>query len=203
MIAIIDYGMGNVNSVLKAFRYLGAKTFITDNPKDLDESQKIVLPGVGAFPDAIKNLEERGFLEALKKNVIKEKKPFLGICLGMQLTAVIGFESEKTKGFGWFENSSVQKFKDILPLKIPHVGWNDIFVRDEENLLFKNISTGSDFYFVHSYHYNCDEKYILATCDYGYKFPIAIAKENIYAVQFHPEKSQKVGLLLLENFKNL
>ena len=139
----------------------------------------------------------------MKKNVIKEKKPFLGICLGMQLTAVIGFESEKTKGFGWFENSSVQKFKDISPLKIPHVGWNDIFVRDEENLLFKNIPTGSDFYFVHSYHYNCDEKYILATCDYGYKFPIAIAKENIYAVQFHPEKSQKVGLLLLENFKNL
>lgn len=203
MIAIIDYGMGNANSVLKAFRHLGSTAFIADEASDLDEAQKIVLPGVGAFGDAMKNLEERGFLKALQKNIIDEKKPFLGICLGMQLTASLGFESGETKGFDWFENSKVKKFDDISPLKVPHVGWNDIEISNKENILFKDIEDGSDFYFVHSYHYECDEKYTLATCDYGYKFPIAIANENIYAVQFHPEKSQKVGLALLKNFVNL
>lgn len=203
MIAIIDYGMGNANSVLKAFRHIGATAFIAEDASDLDEAQSIVLPGVGAFGDAMKNLKDRGFLDALQKNIIDEKKPFLGICLGMQLTASLGLESGETKGFSWFENSQVKKFDDISPLKVPHVGWNNIEIADSESTLFRGIESGSDFYFVHSYHYECEEKNIIAKCDYGYKFPIAIENENIYAVQFHPEKSQKVGLTLLKNFKDL
>lgn len=203
MIAIIDYGMGNVNSVLKAFRHIGAMAFIATEASDLDEADKIVLPGVGAFGDAMLNLENMGFLEALDKNVTVQKKPFLGICLGMQLTASLGFESGETKGFSWFEDSTVEKFLDISPLKVPHVGWNEIVIKDDKNPIFKDIESGSDFYFVHSYHFKCDSKYVVATCNYGYEFPIALSTDNIYVVQFHPEKSQKIGLNLLKNFNEL
>lgn len=203
MIGIIDYGMGNVNSVLKAFRNIGATAFITSDPSELDEAEKIVLPGVGAFGDAMTNLRDKGLLEALEKNVIKEKKPFLGICLGMQLTTSLGFESGEMEGLSWFDDSEVIRFKDISPLKIPHVGWNNISLKKSSHALFKGIETDSDFYFVHSYHYKCKDDYVIATCDYGYEFPVAISNNNIHAVQFHPEKSQKVGLKLLKNFCEL
>lgn len=203
MIAIIDYGMGNANSVLKAFMYVGATAFIVQEANELDKFEKIVLPGVGAFGDAMKNLEEKGFLKALEKNVINEKKPFLGICLGMQLTACLGFESGKMDGFSWFKNSKVKKFDNIYPLKIPHVGWNNIKIINNGHKLLENIDSGTDFYFVHSYHYDCNDEYIVATCNYGYDFPVAISYQNIFAVQFHPEKSQKSGLTLLDNFRKL
>lgn len=203
MIAIVDYGMGNCNSVLKAFKKINAAARITSMPEDLDGADKIVLPGVGSFGMAMRNLNESGMTEALHRNVRKSNKLFLGICLGMHLTAAIGLEDGNNVGLEWIENSSVEKFSNITPLKVPHVGWNDINIVKAEHPIVKGISNNSDFYFVHSYHYICDSRYIVAECNYGYNFPAIIAKDNIFAAQFHPEKSQEAGLKLLKNFAEL
>jgi glutamine amidotransferase len=198
MVVIIDYGMGNLFSVKNALDAIGVESIISDNPNDLKKADKIILPGVGAFPDGMKNLKNRGFVEVLEKEVLEKKKLFLGICLGMQLLASDGEEHKLTKGLGWIDGH-VRKFNVQSDFRIPHIGWNDIFIK-KENPLFGAIKTPV-FYFVHSYHIiPKDSSVVIATCNYGEEFVVAIQKDNIFGVQFHPEKSQKCGLELLKNF---
>jgi glutamine amidotransferase len=199
MIVIIDYGMGNLFSVKNALDAINAEVIISDNPNDLKKADKIILPGVGAFPDGMKNLKNMGFIEVLEKEVLENEKPFLGICLGMQLLASDSEEHKLTEGLGWIDGH-VKRFNvDDKNLRIPHMGWNDVNIK-KENPLFGAIKDPI-FYFVHSYHLiPKDSSVITATCNYGEEFMAAIQKNNIFGVQFHPEKSQKCGLELLKNF---
>lgn len=203
MIAIIDYGMGNLHSIHKALEYVGGDAVITENPDDLSKAERVVLPGIGAFGDGIANLRKAGFVEALRREVLERKKPFLGICLGMQLLATRSFEFGEHEGLG-FIPGEVKKFEfpEAKRLPIPHVGWNSVAIRKEHELL-KGIKNNSDFYFVHSFRYlPADQNSVIASCDYGYDFPAIVGSANIFATQFHPEKSQKDGLKLLINFLN-
>jgi len=196
-IVIIDYKMGNLKSVEKAFAKVGADVIISNDSQIIKNASKIVLPGVGAFKDGMKYLKELGLIDVLHKEVLQNKKPFLGICLGMQLIAKKSYENGKTEGLGWIDGIVV-KF-DSSNLKVPHVGWNNVTYK-KENVLFKDIPNSSDFYFVHSYHFTSLEDAVTSSTDYGDDFVSSLQKENIFAVQFHPEKSQKVGLKFLENF---
>jgi len=201
MIAVIDYGMGNLHSICKSLEYLGAEVVLTENSDVLKRAKKIVLPGVGAFSDGIRQLRNTGMDKALYKQVIVEKKPFLGICLGMQLITKKSYEFGEYVGLG-FIDAEVKRFnvdeKNDLP--VPHVGWNNIELK--KNIpLFSGIKNNSDFYFVHSYYVVCnDDSDIVATCEYGTNFVAALSRENIFAIQFHPEKSQIFGLNILQNF---
>jgi len=197
-VAIIDYGLGNVQSVIGAIEKLGFDAILTNDHEKLTQSDVLILPGVGAFGDGIKYLEKNNLIDILNKLVLVDKKPILGICLGMHLFASKGHEFGQHKGLGWIE-ASVQKFEIPDEFKLPHVGWNDISIlRDSE--LFNKIEEKL-FYFVHSYHFvPKNEKVILATCDYGISFVASVNQDNIYGTQFHPEKSQKEGLLVIENF---
>lgn len=200
MIAIIDYGMGNSNSVQKAFESLGIKSIITNKELEIKNSSKILIPGVGAFGDAIDALHRLNIFELIKDEALSRKKPLLGICLGMQLLASSSKESEGFEGFG-FIDTVCKKFE--CDLKIPHVGWNDIEITKQNSLLFKNIPNHSDFYFVHSYHFDANIAQRSSIVNYGYPFASSLEKDNIFGVQFHPEKSQKYGLELLKNFGEL
>lgn len=200
MIAIIDYGMGNSNSVQKAFESLGIKSIITNKELEIKNSSKILIPGVGAFGDAIDALHRLNIFELIKDETLSRKKPLLGICLGMQLLASSSKESEGFEGFG-FIDTVCKKFE--CDLKIPHVGWNDIEITKQNSLLFKNIPNHSDFYFVHSYHFDANIAQRSSIVNYGYPFASSLEKDNIFGVQFHPEKSQKYGLELLKNFGEL
>jgi len=200
MILIVDYGLGNLYSVAKAFEALGASVQISSDPKDVEAAERIVLPGVGAFGDGMKYLAERKLHDALRRAVMEEAKPFLGICLGMQLLADIGTESGEKKGLGWIRGSVRKLPVAPLGLKVPHIGWNDITIA-KPHPLWEGIKNGTDFYFLHSYSLVCDDKEtIAATSEYGVTFAAAVQKGPIFAVQFHPEKSQENGLKLLENF---
>ena len=202
-IAVIDYGMGNLHSIKKALQYLGGEVLVTADPNDLRTHDRIVLPGIGAFGEGMNNLRASGFLPVLKSEVLEKKKPFLGICLGMQLLADKSFEFGNHEGLS-FIPGEVKKFDFGAGDKrrIPHVGWNNIDFQTSHSLL-SGINNGSNFYFVHSYHYAPKEDgVIVAASDYGYSFPAIIARGNIFAAQFHPEKSQKDGLKLLTNFLN-
>jgi glutamine amidotransferase len=199
-VAIVDYHLCNVDSVKRAFETLGAKAFITDVPADLAEADRIVLPGVGAFPDAMRNLHDRGLDDALALNVLEEGAPFLGVCLGMQLLATIGHEVTESKGLGWFDASIARLVATEGDTRIPHVGWNEVNpVR--ESPLFDGIPPHADFYFVHSFHMTCaHEADVLATTPYCGGFTSVVQREHVFGVQFHPEKSQQWGLRLLKNF---
>jgi glutamine amidotransferase len=199
-VAIVDYHLCNVDSVKRAFETLGAKAFITDVPGDLAEADRIVLPGVGAFPDAMRNLHDAGLDDALALNVLEEGAPFLGVCLGMQLLAAIGHEVTETKGLGWFDASITRLEATAEDPRIPHVGWNEVDpVRDSP--LFAGIPPGADFYFVHSFHMTCThDSDVLATTPYCGGFTSVVQREHVFGVQFHPEKSQHWGLRLLKNF---
>ncbi len=199
-IVIIDYGMGNLRSVQKAFEHVGVNTLISCDHQDIRNASKIVLPGVGAFKDAMENLHSLNLIELLNEEVIQKKKLFLGICLGMQLIATKSYEFGETKGLGWID-AEVTRFPDT-ELKIPHVGWNSVGY-ENHSPLYEGIVENSDFYFVHSYYFNADRKYATGICDYGVSFIASIQKENIFATQFHPEKSQTSGLKIIENFVNL
>ena len=199
-IVIINYGMGNLRSVQKAFEKIGFDAVISNEHDTIKNADKIVLPGVGAFADAMKNLNDLGLVELLNEEILTKKKPFLGICLGMQLIAKESEEFGETKGLGWLD-AKIVKFVQS-DLKIPHVGWNEINL-EKKSLLFKNIPDKKDFYFVHSYYFKADKKYCIASCDYGINFICAVQKENIFATQFHPEKSQTYGLEILKNFASL
>jgi len=199
MIAIIDYEMGNLQSVVNAFEFLGYETCISKDRKMLQEADALVLPGVGAFEDGMKNLEKDGLADFLFEEVVKKGKPFLGICLGMQLLAEEGFEGGQHKGLGWIKGKAVKLETGGKKLRLPHIGWNNITVKKEEPL-FSGIREDFNFYFVHSFHLDCDSNIISATCDYSQTFAAAIQKDNIFATQFHPEKSHAIGLSLLKNF---
>ncbi|PIF03807.1 MAG: imidazole glycerol phosphate synthase subunit HisH [Arcobacter sp.] len=199
-LVIIDYKMGNLRSVQKAFEKVGVDAIISHDHKTILKASKLVLPGVGAFKDGMKYLQELGLIEILNKKVIEEKTPLLGICLGMQLLAKKSTENGETLGLG-FIDAEVVKFKfDVKHLKIPHVGWNEISYQKEKSNLFKDIENRKDFYFVHSYYFKPNEEVTIATTNYGFEFTSAIAKNNIFATQFHPEKSQSDGLQMLKNF---
>lgn len=200
MIAIVDYGMGNLRSVSKALDLLGFKNAIVTEPEALENAERIILPGVGAFGDAMDNLRERGWIPKLESEVLAKRKPLLGVCLGMQLLAENSSENGEHKGLGWIK-ASVRRFEiDEKKFKVPHIGWNDVTI-SENSRLFKGIEKGESFYFVHSYHAVCsDPKVVSATCDYGEVFTAAIEKGNLCGTQFHPEKSQKWGLAVLKNF---
>jgi glutamine amidotransferase len=197
-VAIIDYGMGNVASVDKAVSYLGYESIITNNPNEINSSNYIILPGVGAFAQGMDNLNKLGLVDLLTNEVIVNKKPFLGICLGMQLIATKGHELKLTNGLGWVEGEVI---KINEPDKsIPHLGWNEITATNDS---FIKDFNQKDFYFIHSYHFNVSNREdIAATVNYGNSYVAAIQKENIFASQFHPEKSQLSGLSLIKSFLN-
>jgi len=200
MIAIVEYGMGNANSVKKAFDFLGIKSIITSNQAEISTADKLLIPGVGAFGDAVDALHELSLFETILETVEVKQKPILGICLGMQLLTKGSEESKEKDGFS-FLDTTCKKF--TTHLKIPHVGWNDIQIDSSKDTLFKNIPNGSDFYFVHSFHLDAGLDHSSSHVEYAYNFTSSIEKENIFGVQFHPEKSQKYGLELLKNFGNL
>jgi glutamine amidotransferase len=198
VIAVVDYGMGNLRSVSKALEHVGAPVKVTSNPQDLKDARGIVLPGVGAFKDAVNNLKNLGLWNAIISEVEKGK-PLLGICLGLQLLFEKSYEFGETKGLGLIEGEVV-KFNLPAEYKIPHMGWNQIYKRKESKLL-EGIKEGEFFYFVHSYYVKPAKKDVTLTeTDYGIYFTSSVEFENVFATQFHPEKSQKVGLKLLSNF---
>jgi glutamine amidotransferase len=199
-IMIVDYGMGNLESVGNALSFLGYSPFISSDPDNIAAADGYILPGVGAFAIAMKNLEERGLIDALQEGVIARGKPILGICLGMQLIAESSSEMGLHAGLGWMKAKVVQ-IDGGAKLKVPHVGWNDIQIL-KHDLLFKNLPGHAHFYFDHSYHFICDDNDVAARCDYGIPLVAAIQRGNIFATQFHPEKSQTAGLKLLRNFLN-
>lgn len=202
MIAIVDYGMGNLLSVYQAVEFTGKEARICASPENLESADRIILPGVGAFRNCMLNLQNRGFIEILAKEVLIKNKPILGICLGMQAMARRSFEGGEHPGLGWFEADVIRIHPNDERLRVPHIGWNDIDYR-KGSPLFKGLPLHPDFYFVHSYYMKCDKpEDIEATFDYEGNFTAAVRKKNIFATQFHPEKSQDYGLKVLDNFLN-
>lgn len=200
MIGIVDYGMGNLLSVANAMEYIGADAGICKRPDELDAVDRIILPGVGAFRDCMANLENKGFVEALNRNVKELKKPIFGICLGMQVMARKSLEGGEHDGLGWFDADVVRIEPDDHNLRVPQIGWNEIDYVDDCPL-FKGLPPNPDLYLVHSYYVKCDNRDdVVATCEYGVEVTAAVNRENIFATQFHPEKSQEYGLRILENF---
>ena len=202
MVAIIDYDAGNIKSVEKAFEYLGADTVITRDPKEIHRADHVVLPGVGAFSDAMKKIEEYG-MEAPIKEVINKNIPFMGICLGLQLLFDSSEESEGVSGLGILRGKIVRipnTDKEGTYYKVPHIGWNNLsFPR--EGKLFKGLDDESYVYFVHSYYLQAEDKSIVtATTDYSVRIEASVEKDNVFACQFHPEKSSEVGMQILKNF---
>ena len=201
MIAVIDYGVGNLFSVEKALIAAGGEVVVTSDAETIKNADKLVLPGVGAFGDCMKNLENTGLTNIIKEE-IQNKKPLLGICVGLQLLFEKSEESPGVKGLGIFKGS-IKKI-DAKGAKLPHIGWNSLNITGVKGDidLFDGLKENSYVYFVHSYHANTSENIITATTDYGEKVTAAIARENVAATQFHPEKSGDVGLKILENFVN-
>lgn len=200
LVGIVEYGAGNLDSVARAVEYCGGKPLVTETSKDLKRATHIILPGVGSFSVGMKNLRARGYEEELHERVRVKKVPFLGICLGMQLLATFGTEPVDTPGLGWI-NGRVNRLIPSSPEeKVPHMGWNNVEPMKTSTLL-EGIEPGKDFYFVHSYHFAAAElPDVITTTPYCGGFVSAVARENIFGVQFHPEKSQKAGLQILKNF---
>lgn len=205
MIVIVDYGMGNIHSVQKALETLGAKTIVSHKPEDVNSADKIVLPGVGAFDDAMLELEKQGLIDPLK-DYIGRNRPFLGICLGMQILFEASEEAVLKKGLGIFKGA-VKKFIPGPKLKVPHMGWNQLRIShivyrlSQGSPLLKDVKDEEYVYFCHSYYPEPAEKdIIIATTDYGGEFASVVGRGNVFGVQFHPEKSQETGLKILKNF---
>ncbi|OIP53947.1 MAG: imidazole glycerol phosphate synthase subunit HisH [Helicobacteraceae bacterium CG2_30_36_10] len=203
MIGIVDYNMGNLASVQNAFAKLGADTVIESDPAKFKDYDKLILPGVGAFGDAMEHLKERNMIEAIRE-FAKSGKNMLGICLGMQLLFESSEEFGSSEGLGLIKGKvvafDVSKFSE--PLKVPHMGWNKMFTK--EHPLFKNLDTGHYLYFVHSFHGVCENKEdVIGTTEYGYSFASAVACANVMGIQPHPEKSHENGLKILKNFIGL
>lgn len=195
MIGIIDYGMGNLRSVQKALEHIGLEAVITDDVKVLSKAHKIILPGVGAFADAMKTLREKG-MDQLLYHAVEEEKPILGICLGMQLMFDKSYEYGEHQGLGLMKGEIC-----LLPdcVKIPHMGWNSLNIL-KKSPLFENLPENPYVYFVHSYYLETKEPVVSATTTYGKEIQVAAQKGNLFALQFHPEKSGDIGLKILENF---
>jgi glutamine amidotransferase len=207
MIAIIDYGMGNLRSVQKGFERMGHEAVVTSDAKTILNASKVVLPGVGAFPDCMRNLREYGLIDAVHETV-SSGKPFLGICLGLQLLFTESEEFGTSKGLDIIKGKVI-RFKgpqlatrnsQLETLKVPHMGWNSISIKRRPPVL-ADVPDNSYFYFVHSFHVMPEDKGVIATTtDYGFEFVSSIWKDNIFATQFHPEKSQALGLAILKRF---
>ena len=200
MIAIVDYGVGNLYSLYSSFKCIGADVKVTSDEKEIREADKILLPGVGAFEDAAKKLRASG-LDRVICDEVKNGKPLLGICLGMQMLFERSFEFGEHEGLGLIKGS-IRPISDVIPkgLKIPHIGWNALSFVGEKNPIFKYINEGDFVYFVHSFYgADCDES-VIATLEYGAPLTAAVAKGNVYGMQFHPEKSGEVGLNILKAF---
>ncbi len=194
-IAIIDYGMGNLKSVYKAFLSLGLEAQVTSDPKEILRADKVVLPGVGAFKDAMHELRRSGLTDAIYETV-EQGKPFLGICLGMQLLFDKSYEYGEVEGLKLLKGEIV---KLDVPLKVPHMGWNTLNFTKKEPL-FTGLNDDSYVYFVHSYYLETKEDIISSTTNYGKEIAVSVQKDNIFATQFHPEKSGDIGLRMLKNF---
>ena len=199
-VSIIDYGMANLRSVQKAFEHEGTQAQIISRPEEIERAEKIVLPGVGAFPDAVATLREKQLAEPIVRH-IAQGKPFLGICLGLQMLFDVGYEDGEHSGLGVLRGKCVRFDVDqSMGLKVPHMGWNQLSIKRRSPLL-RGLADDSCVYFVHGYHVQTeDESVIATTTDYGRAFVSSIWRDNLMATQFHPEKSQKVGLQMLANF---
>ena len=200
-ICVLDYGSGNVKSVYNMFSLMGAHVTVSNRPEDIRYATHIVLPGVGAFGASMKKIKERVPLDLLEKEVFVEKKPFLGICVGMQVLAQEGFEFGWHEGLGWIPGIVRKLNTNGLPST--HIGWNNLLIKRKSGIL-KGHSTGQDFYFAHSFAFEAEnDENVIAETGYGEMFNSIVQCENIFGVQFHPEKSQRAGKLLLQNFLEL
>lgn len=199
-VAIIDYGMCNLDSVRRAVEECQGVPIVTDQAQDIETANRIILPGVGAFPDAMHNIKQRALDQILLEQVMGHQIPFLGICLGMQLLATKSWEGGETAGLGWIDGEVTRLQPTETDTRIPHIGWNEvIFTR--ESPLFRDIPSAKDFYFVHSYHLVCRQEHdVIAYTQYCGRFVSAVARAPIFGVQFHPEKSQRLGFQVLKNF---
>lgn len=203
MIAIINYGVGNLSSIANMFRKLGIDAQITDDPAAISSASKLVLPGVGAFDHCMQMFNRSGLRELITRDALENKKPVLGICVGLQMMTE-GSEEGKEPGLGWIRGRTTRfRFESGNGLKVPHMGWTNVTTRKASNLA-TDFPDNSRFYFVHSYHVSLqDASDELFSAHYGYDFTAAVEHENIRGVQFHPEKSHRFGMKLLENFSNL
>lgn len=200
VVAIIDYGMANLDSVYRAVEECGGKPVIADQEGPIRDANRIILPGVGSFADAMYNLTQRALDRILHEHVIEKRIPFLGICLGMQMMATRGLEKEPRDGLGWISGEVRRLEPNGEDTRIPHIGWNEVCVA-KSSPLFDGIEDGSDFYFVHSYHLAVnDPEEVIARTEYAGGFVSAVQKEWMFGVQFHPEKSQGLGFQILKNF---
>lgn len=205
MIAVVDYGAGNLRSVVNALEAIGQKPLVTHSPSDLAKAAAIVLPGVGAFGDGMESLRRLHLIEALNEEVLGKKKPYLGICLGLQFLGLESYEHGVHQGLGWIKGAVQRIVPSDDGFRIPHIGWNNVR-RERPCLLFEGLDDEPVFYFVHSFHLvvnNEDSQVVTSTCWHGTTVTASVQKNNIYGVQFHPEKSQREGLKLLENFAKL
>ena len=202
-IAIVDYGMANLRSVQKAFEQVGHPAQVISRPEEVERAQKIVLPGVGAFADAVRWLREKDLAAPILRH-IEKGKPFLGICLGLQMLFDVGYEDGEHRGLGVLRGKCVRfDVDETMNLKVPHMGWNQIQVRKASPLV-KELPQEANVYFVHGYHVVPENEDVIATTtDYGRPFVSSIWRDNVMATQFHPEKSQKVGLKMLANFAQM
>jgi imidazole glycerol-phosphate synthase subunit HisH len=202
-VSIVDYGMANLRSVQKAFARVGIEAVIISRAEEIDGAERLVLPGVGAFRDAIATLRERNLAEAIVRHISRGKL-FLGICLGLQMLCDVGFEDGEHRGLGLIPGKCVRFDVDsTMGLKVPHMGWNQLMVRKESKLL-ADLPSGCSVYFVHGYHIVPSDASVIATeTDYGRPFVSSIQRDNVMATQFHPEKSQRVGLKILANFAGM
>lgn len=204
MIVILDYKIGNIGSLLNMLKKIGASVLVSSKIEDIERAEKLILPGVGAFDKGIENLKNSGFFSVLENKVKKEKIPIFGICLGMELFSKKS-EEGKLAGLGWIDSETI-KFSFNSPknnLKVPHMGWNEINPQKNDPLL-EGLNEKTRFYFAHSYHLVCSKKEnVLALTNHGYDFPSIVRQDNIWGVQFHPEKSHNFGMRLLKNFIDL
>jgi glutamine amidotransferase len=197
---VIDYGMGNLQSVANAFRAIGCKAQISSHPEDLRMAERIVLPGVGAFGDGMRNLQTAGWVEALEEEVRYKGKPFLGLCLGMQLLGTTGTEHGLHTGLNWIPGIVERIISHDPTIRVPHIGWNDVSFTKKDGL-YSGLGDSQVFYFVHSYVMRPEDNTVISgLCFHGIEFAASIEKDNIWATQYHPEKSQRAGLKVLYNF---
>lgn len=206
MIVVIDYDMGNLKSMANAFKALGVEIEVSGEPTELARASGIVLPGVGAFGDGMRNLERRGLVPVLNDKVVGARTPYLGVCLGMQFLAEVGLEHGEHKGLGWIPGRCERIQSDDPSIKVPHMGWNDVKIERTGSPLLAEVADGAAFYFLHGYHFQPAAQArdrVLATVQHGGALVAAVQQEHVFGVQFHPEKSQGAGLKLLRNFADL
>lgn len=204
MVAVVDYGVGNVSSIVNMLTKIGVDAMLVQHSKDIEVADKLILPGVGSFDTGMRKLMESGLTDSILKHTVTKNKPLLGICLGMQMLGR-GSEEGNARGLELIPFESVRfRSEDCRNLKIPHMGWNVVTMEQKDDIVLQGLDSQQRYYFVHSYHAKCDhEENVLMSCDYCYSFPAAVKKSKIYGFQFHPEKSHKFGMALLANFARM